>query len=174
MPYTISDEEFWYIFYLLDGVYPQHSRFVKAIKQPILLEQCQMTKFQEAARKNIERASGVFQIMWQCVARLITLMDQQQISEMINCIPILHNVCVLDRMMDGDVYTTYHSTNTFKSLEYRDSEGDGDGLVRTKRNYVREQHNNNSPPTGIANALDHIQEMMARNNRWVQLQSLNE
>ena len=64
MPYIISDEEFYYIFYLVDGIYPQYSRFVEAVKQPILLEECKMTKFQEAARKDIERAFGVFQIMW--------------------------------------------------------------------------------------------------------------
>ena len=66
-----------------------------------------MKKFQEAARKDIERAFGVFQIMWQCAARPITLMDQQKISEMINCVLILYNMCVSDRVMDGDVYARY-------------------------------------------------------------------
>ena len=40
VPYIISDEAFCYMFYLVDGTYPQHSRFVKAVKQPILPEEC--------------------------------------------------------------------------------------------------------------------------------------
>ena len=39
MPYIISDEQFYYIFYLVDGIYPRYSRFVKAVKQPILPEE---------------------------------------------------------------------------------------------------------------------------------------
>ena len=132
-----------------------------------------MTKFQEAAQKDIERAFGVFQIMWQCAARPILLMDQQKNSEMINCVLILHNMCVSDRVMDGDVYATYDPTNTFESPEGRASEGDG-GAVRTKQNYAREEHNDDIPPTGIANAPNHIQRIMARRARWVQLSSLDE
>mmetsp|Transcript_2883 Transcript_2883/g.3229 ORF Transcript_2883/g.3229 Transcript_2883/m.3229 type:complete len:83 (+) Transcript_2883:47-295(+) len=80
MPYIISDEEFWYIFYLVDWIYPQYSRFVKAAKQLILPEEYQVTKFQEAARKDIKRAFGVFQIMWQCAARPILFMDHQKVG----------------------------------------------------------------------------------------------
>ena len=83
MPYIISDEHFSYIFYLVDEIYPRYSHFVKAVKlkQSILLEEWKMIKFQEAARKDIERALGVFQIMCQCVARPILLMDQQKIRK---------------------------------------------------------------------------------------------
>ena len=159
MPYIISDENFWYIFYLVDGIYPRYSRFVKAVKQPILPEEGQMTKFQEAARKDIERAFGVFQIMWQCAARPILLMDQQKISEMINCVLILHNMCVSDRVMGGDVYATYDPTNTFESPEGRATAG-GNGTVRTRRNYAREEHEDDIPPTGIVNLPNHIQQII--------------
>ena len=54
------------------------------------------------------------------------------------------------------------------------SEGDGNGAVRTKQNYAREEHNDDIPPTGIANAPNHIQRIMARRDRWVQLSSLDE
>ena len=81
---------------------------------------------------------------------------------MINCVLILHNMCVSDRMMDGDMYAMYDPTNTFESPEGCDSEGDGNGDVRTKHNYAHEEHNDNIPPTGIANATDHIQKLMTR------------
>ena len=112
--------------------------------------------------------------MWQCAARPILLMDQQHISEMINCVLILHNMCVSDRVMGGDVYATYNPTNTFESPEGRATEEDGNGAVRTRRTYAREEHNDDIPPTGIANAPNHIKEMMAQHDRWVQLQSLHE
>ena len=60
LPCIISDEKFCSMFYLVDGTYTQHSRFVKAVKQPILPEECQITKFQEVARKDIERVLGLF------------------------------------------------------------------------------------------------------------------
>ena len=133
-----------------------------------------MTKFQEAARKDIERAFGVFQIIWQCAARPITLMDQQKILEMINCVLILHNMCVSDRVMDGDVYATHVPTNTFKSPEGRATEEEDNGAVRTRSTYAREEYNDNIPPTGIVNAPNYIQDFIARREQWVQLQSLHE
>ena len=83
-------------------------------------------------------------------------------------------MCVSDRVMDGDVYARYVSTNTFESPEGRDSAGDDNGVVTTRRTYARENHNDDIPPTGIANAPNHIQQMMARRDGWVQLQSLDE
>ena len=47
-------------------------------------------------------------------------------------------------------------------------------MVTTRHTYARENHNDNIPPTGIANAPNHIQQMMARRDRCVQLQSLDE
>ena len=80
---------------------------------------------------------------------------------MINCVLILHNMCVSDRVIDGDVYTRYIPTNTFKSPKGRDREGDGNSAVSTRCTYAREEHNNDIPPTGIANAPNYIQQMMA-------------
>ena len=64
MPKNISGEEFWKMFYLVYEFYPRYSCFVKAIRQPILNKKCEPTTFQEAARKDIERAFGVFQGIW--------------------------------------------------------------------------------------------------------------
>jgi len=35
VPYKICDEKILKMFFLVDGIYPSYSRFVKAIKQPI-------------------------------------------------------------------------------------------------------------------------------------------
>ena len=71
-------------------------------------------------------------------------------------------MCVSDRVMDGDVYARYMPTNTFESPEGCDSEGDDNDVVTTRQTYACDNHNDDIPPTGIANAPNHIQQMMAR------------
>ena len=115
VPYKIGDEEFMQLYFLVDGIYPRYSRFVKAIKEPIIPSDRKFTLFQEAARKDIERAFGVYQCMWQCAARPIYQMNGELISEMINCTLILHNMCVSDRVMNSDVHVPYNPTNSCDS-----------------------------------------------------------
>ena len=77
---------------------------------------------------------------------------------MINCVLILHNMCVSDRVIDGDVYAMYVPTNTFKSPEGCATEEEGNGaVVCTRRAYAREEHTKDIPPTGIANAPPYVQ-----------------
>ena len=106
-PFNIGSEEFNKLFLLVDGIYPRYSRFVKAIKEPISHNEKKFTSFQESARKDIERAFGILQIMWQCMKRPILLMDTQKISDMVAACLILHNMCVSDRVM-GDVFARYN------------------------------------------------------------------
>ena len=104
------------MYFLVDGIYPRYSRFVKVIRQPIVLSDRKFTSSQEGARKDIERAFGVFQCKWQVSARPIYLMDPILISKMITCCLILHNImCVSDRVMNGDVNALYVPTNNFDS-----------------------------------------------------------
>ena len=88
-----------FMYFLVAEIYPRYSRFVKAIRQPIVLSVRKFTSFQEGARKDIERAFGVFQCKWQASARPIYLMDPILISKMITCCLLLHNImCVSDRV----------------------------------------------------------------------------
>jgi hypothetical protein len=56
VPYQIGHETFQKLFILVDGIYPQYSRFVKGVKQPITYEETKYTAWQEGARKDVERA----------------------------------------------------------------------------------------------------------------------
>ena len=47
-------------YYLADGIYPPWCTFVKSIKEPKTKKQCEFAKVQEATRKDIERAFGVY------------------------------------------------------------------------------------------------------------------
>ena len=107
VPFKIGDEEFKRLYMLVDGIYPKWTRFVKAILQPVGSDETKFTSWQESARKDIDRAFGVLQCKFQCVARPIYLMELVHIRNMVTASLILHNMCVSDRVM-GDVYSRYN------------------------------------------------------------------
>ena len=108
VPYTVGPQAFNQMYILVDGIYPRYTRFVHSIKIPGTRDEEKFSKWQEACRKDIERAFGVLQAKWQCLARPMHQMDLKLIgSRMASCL-ILHNMCVSDRVMDGDVYARYN------------------------------------------------------------------
>jgi Plant transposon protein len=68
-------------FCLMESIPATYSRFVKAIRQPVAKKDKRFTEWQEAARKDIERAFGVLQARWQCIARPIYLVGQKLHAE---------------------------------------------------------------------------------------------
>ena len=115
VPFSIGGDQFSKLFFLVDGIYPRYSRFVKAVKQPITAEEKQFTLFQELARKDIERAFGVLQVKFKAVANPIHFFDMSEISNMVSACLILHNQCVSDRVMNGDVFATYDPLNSLQA-----------------------------------------------------------
>ena len=113
IPFQVHDEEFNKLFVLVDGIYPRYSRFVRGITEPISDLEKSYTGWQEAARKDIERAFGVLQCMFQWFARPIHMMNLKNIANRVGCCLILHNMCVSARIM-GDCRATY---NPAASLE---------------------------------------------------------
>ena len=108
VPFTMSEEEFNKTYVLVDGIYPRYSRFVRGIKEPITDLEKSYTGWQEAARKDIERAFGVLQCKFQWFARPIHLHDLNDIAKRVGACLILHNMCVSDRIMGGDCRATYN------------------------------------------------------------------
>lgn len=106
VPYNISREEFNKLFILVDGIYPQWSRFVKGMKEPVFEAERRFTEWQESARKDIERAFGVLQSKFQFMARPINLISLHYIGDRVTTCLILHNMCVNDRVM-GDPWARY-------------------------------------------------------------------
>jgi hypothetical protein len=58
--FTIGGEQFQQLWLLVDGMYPQLSRFVKPISVPIGDTEALFSMWQEAKRKDVERFFGVF------------------------------------------------------------------------------------------------------------------
>jgi hypothetical protein len=129
VPYNITGEEFAALFLLVDGIYPKYSRFVKGIKDPVTRQECSYTGWQEAARKDIERAFGVLQGRWKFMRNPIELMTMDIITERVKTCLILHNMCVSDRVMGGDVRALYNPINGAPrppDNEWEDSSTDDD------------------------------------------------
>ena len=133
VPYVISGEVFHLLNILVDGIYPKYSRFIKTLNEPVTRKEVRFTNWQESSRKDIERAFGVFQSMFQTAARPITTMDLNRISGCINAILILHNMAVSDRVMEGDVYARYYPAHSLEIdanlIEEIDYPEDFDGIA---------------------------------------------
>jgi Plant transposon protein len=73
------------------------------------------TEWQEACRKDIERAFGVLQGRWQCMQRPFHQMNLRLIGLRVAACLILHNMGVSDRVMDNvrDRYDPAKSVDDF-------------------------------------------------------------
>jgi Plant transposon protein len=114
VPFVIANQPFNKMFILVDGAYPKFDRLVKPMKFPILPEQKKFKEWQSAARKDIERAFGMLQGRFQAVVRPIQLWDIKEVFRMIKCCLCLHNMCVADRVMNGDLEADYDPTNDLR------------------------------------------------------------
>jgi hypothetical protein len=106
VPFVIGEEVFDKLFVLVDGIYPRYSRFVRGLTQPITPSQTKFTAWQESARKDIERAFGVLQCKFKAISTPIHLIGLPEITCMVDCCLVLHNMAVSDRVM-GDVTKRY-------------------------------------------------------------------
>ena len=59
-PFTVNGRQYRRGFYLVDGIYPAWSVFVKAYSFPTIYKEKFFKSLQESARKDVERAFGVF------------------------------------------------------------------------------------------------------------------
>jgi hypothetical protein len=120
VPFQIGKDKFSLLFILVDGIHPPCSRFVKGIKEPISLLEKKYTSWQEGCRKDIGRAFGVLKGTWQRLVRPIHLQGLQEISEMVGCCLLLHNMLVTDRVMTSDTYNFRQRHDPANRIEKHD------------------------------------------------------
>ena len=176
VPFQIGSEEFNQLYLLVDGIYPSFSRFVKGYKEPIGEFEKALTTWQESARKDIERAFGVLQLKFQCVARPIKLRALKRIEALVTTALILHNMCVSDRVMEGNCRANYNPANSVAVLKdgsqmnvdqppnLHDVQARCSGGRRTQR----------LARTGVANSDEEIVPYVTRRRRWMDLQNKEE
>ena len=98
--YFLDGKEFNQMYVLADGIYPEWSVFVKTISNPANEVQSRFSAAQEAARKDVERAFGVLQNMFQIFQRPCQKFYVEAMHAVLACI-ILHNMAVEERLECG-------------------------------------------------------------------------
>ncbi|CDF37326.1 unnamed protein product [Chondrus crispus] len=95
--YTIAGKRRNIPYWLADGVYPRWPSSVQTVLEPRTSKEKCMSRNQEHARKDVERAFGVLQAKWHIIARLSRFWSKQIMKEVIECCIILHNMMVENR-----------------------------------------------------------------------------
>ena len=165
VPYKIGEEIFDKLFIFVDGIYPRYSRFVKALKEPITDEEKALTTAQESARKDVERAFGNLQAKFQAMAKPILLHDLENIADLCSCCIVMHNMCVSDRVMEGDVRALYNPANDLMPEVEEDIEYSEEFRKKTTRQQA---------PIGVANADPLVVKLLQRKSRWNDLVDVEE
>ncbi|XP_048590911.1 uncharacterized protein LOC106454109 [Brassica napus] len=75
--YMVNGHMYKLAYYLTDGIYPKWSTFIQSITLPQCPKQASFAKWQEAARKDVERAFGVLQ------ARFAIVKNPLKMNEMV-------------------------------------------------------------------------------------------
>ncbi|CAN0846537.1 hypothetical protein LINGRAHAP2_LOCUS4501 [Linum grandiflorum] len=109
--YEVNGTMYNQCYYLADGIYPSWAIFVKTISNPNNQKMKYFAKYQEAYRKDVERAFGILQERWAIVRGQSHFWNVQTLGEiMLTCI-ILHNMIVEDQRDEfGD--------NPVENIEY--------------------------------------------------------
>jgi len=179
MPYEINGEQFTKMFILVDGIYPQYSRFVKAFKVPVTDRERKFSQWQEACRKDIERAFGVLQGKFQCMARPFHQMTLSLVGTRVAACLILHNMCVSDRVMDGDVHARYKPDNTVIGENEKFDKPTSDMVYEQSLNRKRKKkkiqvQEKELSTIGIHEGNEYTINMVTRKDRWAELQDTDE
>jgi hypothetical protein len=165
VPYQVGDKEFDTLFILVDGIYPRYSRFVRGITQPLSDQEKKYTGWQEACRKDVERSFGVLQGKFQWIDRPIMLHNLYDIAARVRTCLILHNMCVSDRVMGGDVRATYNpaaSTSAFSCHVSNPADLEEMQSISTKQRGTEQR----TAGVGIRSAPEHVQSMIANKKEW--------
>ena len=151
-------------FVLVDGIYPPYSRFVNGIQLPFLADvETRYTAWQESARKDIARAFGVLQCWFQVMACPLLLSHSlKKLSTVVSVCLTMHNTCISDRIVDGDVlYASYNPTK--HSMDEQEPQ---DVLVAIE--YENGEDNVMHAAVGLGNQGNSsiVENMLARQSHW--------
>ncbi|XP_052625013.1 uncharacterized protein LOC111888271 [Lactuca sativa] len=114
MTFTVNGHAYKYGYYLGDGIYPDYSALMKAYSVPRSEKAKFFTRKQESARKDIERAFGVFKQTWHVVKYATRLWDKERIKRMVLACIIMHNMIIED---EGRAICTYDPNDVVVPIE---------------------------------------------------------
>ncbi|XP_074288124.1 uncharacterized protein LOC141613289 [Silene latifolia] len=90
-------------YYLADGIYPEWPVFVKTIHRSNLLSEKRklFARYQESARKDIERTFGVLKKRFAIIATPVRLWKKCEVGDIMKACIILHNMIIEDERDDN-------------------------------------------------------------------------
>jgi Plant transposon protein len=92
--FVINGKSFDMLWIMVDGIYPELSRFIKNISVPITEEHKYYSKWQESCRKSVERAFGILQRKFMILVHPMELFFESDIRYVVEACIILHNMMV--------------------------------------------------------------------------------
>ena len=97
--YKVGGQEFTKPYILTDGIYPRFSVFAKSIRKPSTEIDRRYAQWQEAVRKDVERAFGIIKKQWRFMSSPIIKKSKVLIGNMVATAIILHNMQVEDKQI---------------------------------------------------------------------------
>jgi hypothetical protein len=94
--FNIAGQQFNKGYYLGDGIYPEWATIVKSFKHQISEAETRFKRYQESARKDVERAFGVLQGRWGIIKNPARPYSVNKIRRIMYCCVILHNMITED------------------------------------------------------------------------------
>jgi Plant transposon protein len=158
VPNIISGKVFDRMFHLVDGIYPQYSRFVPGVKDPLTPDDKSFTAWQEAASKDIERAFGVLQARFHWVASPIKMFEEVDIAKRMKTCLILRNMGVSDRVMDSGADDAY--IPSYRKNDVADNDND--------------QHDDEEEIVIVGPLQQEAEDLVTQINRWRVLKDTEE
>nr|XP_043638099.1 protein ALP1-like [Erigeron canadensis] len=92
--FTVNGQQFTKGYYLADGIYPEWATPVKSFKCPMDPKTSKFKRFQESARKDVERAFGVLQGRWRILQQGARPLSINKIKRIMYSCVLLHNMVV--------------------------------------------------------------------------------
>jgi len=92
--YIINGHEYTMWYYLVDGIYPNWSTFVKTIPRPLRAKRKYFARKQESARKDVKRAFGVLQSLFAIVRGPVQYWDEETLANIMKACIIIHNMII--------------------------------------------------------------------------------
>ncbi|XP_048448083.1 uncharacterized protein LOC125480890 [Pyrus x bretschneideri] len=98
--YKVNDNRHELGYYLIDGIYPSWSIFVKSYSYPNSAKKKLFSQKQEFYRKDVERAFAILQVRYAIVKGVACLCNVEDLYSIMLMSIILHNMIVKDEYVE--------------------------------------------------------------------------
>lgn len=127
--YNINGTVRDWLYFLVDGIYPKWSIFISTLTNADPgTREAKFASFQEAVRKDIERAFGVLMKQFGILQRPIRMRDRADICTILDCCIIIHNMIVVERRSSTVAQKYYEKPEDFVAATNNLDDGEAETL----------------------------------------------